>query len=250
MNGDAINAIIKTAQEASDPAKRVVEVGGVSYSSEELRRIVPKEPLPEPLRIASLGGLVDYLKSDFDFEASEPDEMPMIHIVSPDRVALVGPMFGPARQRISLAVAEFHQEPHPWSRFQDHETAIIYLRTRFVNDENLKAVVAILGSVSDAEVRDYGDDGVTQQVNVKVGVSLKTTTPVPSPAILRPFRTFPEVSHQPASPFVVRLRRGDRETLPSVGLYECDGGAWRNEAVSLIREFLRKALGDGWPIVG
>jgi len=58
-----------------------------------------------------------------------------------------------------------------------------------------------------------------------------------------PFRTFREVL-QPASPFVLRVQAGAQGGLPTVGLFEADGGAWRLSAVEGIRGWLAHELPD------
>lgn len=60
----------------------------------------------------------------------------------------------------------------------------------------------------------------------------------PNPIALRPYRTFNEVE-QPESEFIFRLHEG-----MTVGLFEGDGGQWRNEAIWNIAEFLKGRLAD------
>ncbi|EPI21454.1 hypothetical protein D352_02015, partial [Enterococcus faecium LA4B-2] len=83
---------------------------------------------------------------------------------------------------------------------------------------------------------DLTDNGVSQTVTVKEGAATLTKAEVPSPAELRPYRTFLEVE-QPSSPFVFRIdKHGD------CALFEADGGIWKHVAMSNIREFLVNEL--------
>ena len=52
-------------------------------------------------------------------------------------------------------------------------------------------------------------------------MTLVTGAKVPNPVILRPYRTFMEVT-QPAISCVFRVRKG-----PELSLHEADGGEWR-----------------------
>jgi len=55
---------------------------------------------------------------------------------------------------------------------------------------------------------------------------------LPNPAVLRPYRTFNEIT-QPAGSFVFRARTG-----PEFALFEADNGAWESEAMKSIKEFM------------
>lgn len=59
---------------------------------------------------------------------------------------------------------------------------------------------------------------------------------VPNPVELAPYRTFLEVE-QPESQFIFRMKDG-----PRCAIFEADGGAWRNQAITNIREYLKNEL--------
>lgn len=59
---------------------------------------------------------------------------------------------------------------------------------------------------------------------------------MPNPVYLAPYRTFAEIE-QPVSKFVFRMESG-----PKAALFEADGGAWKNEAILKIKEYLQKEL--------
>ena len=72
---------------------------------------------------------------------------------------------------------------------------------------------------------------------------------VPSPCVLRPYRTFVEVM-QPASSFIFRLEQGREQTV-NAAIIEADGGAWKLDAVSNIIVYLAKELaGTGVKVIG
>ncbi|MEB9817123.1 hypothetical protein P4K18_27225, partial [Bacillus cereus] len=97
-------------------------------------------------------------------------------------------------------------------------------------------VLQVVGTVVENDVKEIGDDGVSQAVTVKTGVASRGNAKVPNPVQLSPYRTFVEVE-QPESKFVFRMREGAR-----CGLFEADGGAWKLEAMNNIKEYLKEAL--------
>ena len=89
---------------------------------------------------------------------------------------------------------------------------------------------------------EYGDDGVSQKATVKTGIASKGDAIVPSPACLKPFRTFVEVD-QPISSFIFRMK-DDRCGGIQCALFEADGGAWKVSAMASIKAYLTEALKD------
>jgi hypothetical protein len=75
-------------------------------------------------------------------------------------------------------------------------------------------------------------------METKFNLETLANVKVPNPVVLAPFRTFPEIK-QPESKFIFRMQSG-----PRAALYEADGGAWRNEAMSGIKEYLQDMLAD------
>ena len=80
------------------------------------------------------------------------------------------------------------------------------------------------------------DNGVSQEVEARQGVSLKALVQVKPRVALRPFRTFLEVE-QPASEFLLRL-----DDDGNVGLFEADGGMWQQTAKASIAAYFEDKL--------
>ena len=76
---------------------------------------------------------------------------------------------------------------------------------------------------------DLADDGMTQRVTIKKGMSAASMTGVQMPAriALGPYRIFPECD-QPVSEFLIRFK-GDKERSVR-RLWETDGGMWKVHA--------------------
>ena len=118
----------------------------------------------------------------------------------------------------------------------DSEDFIINVQSLIQRDLDASAILACASSIRIEGGGDLTDNGISQQVTVKEGAATLTKAEVPSPAELRPYRTFLEVE-QPASPFVFRInKRGE------CALFEADGGLWKNEAVESILNYLTGEL--------
>ena len=122
------------------------------------------------------------------------------------------------------------------------ENTVINLMALFAKQGDRDALLDVLRAISTEEVNLREDDGLGQKVTVKQGVHVKGTGSVPNPASLAPFRTFPEVAHQPESFFIVRLKDGGNQVY--VLLKPADGGAWSLEAVESIAEVLKGYLAE------
>ncbi len=74
-----------------------------------------------------------------------------------------------------------------------HNEFMIVLQMNFVRTEVIDRLLQLFGNISSEEVRTSSDDGVTQQVVVKQGIKLVDWQTIPTPVLLQPYRTFPEV---------------------------------------------------------
>ena len=120
--------------------------------------------------------------------------------------------------------------------FRDQEKAIIELRSRFAPGEGVDYLLDLLSRISKNSGVTTTDNGVSQTVEARQGVALKTVIPVKPRVPLRPYRTFQEVE-QPESEFLLRL---DEEG--NIGLFEADGGMWKLTARQTVKAFLEKEL--------
>lgn len=77
-----------------------------------------------------------------------------------------------------------------------------------------------------------------KKVTIKTGVASVAEAQVPNPVTLAPYRTFPEIE-QVESKFIFRMKEG-----PRAAIFEADGGAWKNETMFLIKEYLKDELKD------
>lgn len=211
------------------------KINGRTYSNSP-KGIVPLvPPRAETLRLNTLTGVVDYC-------GGKAIQGTMIHIAGPGDVKLIDEYFDSENwlTRSTYLHASHESPTFSFGRRMDPETFIITLQAMFVPDENTAAILKVVGNITEEAVKTFSDDGVTQSVTAKVGISRVEQVSVPNPVTLRPYRTFREVE-QPASTFVFRMR-GEKGETPSCALFEADGKMWELEAIQAIKFWLADKL--------
>lgn len=200
------------------------------YMKEKLTRLTA--PTATTLQVTTLTGLIDYIKSNID---CLPDKL-LVHVESPSIVRLYSPLNGDRDREEFIYAKAILPDNLVYERFLSTEQFNIMLQSAFVENNDKKVLLKYTGLVRDEAVKDTGDDGISQKVTIKTGVATVGDAVVPNPVILAPFRTFPEIA-QPESKFIFRMQDG-----PKAALFEGDGGAWRNDAMENIKEYLVKSF--------
>lgn len=233
-----VAAIDRLAALGVRPDERIVELddgrifgvdqeGNVSEIRE--RAIVAKSAL----EINTLSGFVNYIKSGIE----RKDTSLLVHIKNETTVYLRGSLEIDGN-RETLAVAEAITPSFAFGQFHDMESFNITLQSKFVPSDHRAILLQVVGNVSEDNIRQTGDDGVSQAVTINQGIATKADVRVPNPVDLAPYRTFLEVE-QPTSQFIFRMKDGPRGAI-----FEADGGAWRNQAIVNIREYLKEQLSE------
>lgn len=211
----------------------IVAVGGKNYSTQKLNPVL--EPQPADLNVSNLTSVLDYIKANID-KLKFPI---LVQIESPTVVEIKSPLFGNFLQRNTYLQASYRPPEFRFGSYMDVETFIISLQSKFVPNEDRDIILRLVGNIQDENVKKFGDDGISQTVTAKTGIAKVREVLVPSPVILKPYRTFTEVD-QPESKFIFRMKKG-HET-PEMALFEADGGAWENVAMHNVRDFLEDQL--------
>lgn len=199
---------------------------------------LPRVITARALHTNTLTSIVDYIKSGTDSTAIDKSRF-VIHVVDFDQVQLYKEM-NKDKTRDSLITASIDQCRFPFGSFMSVEQFIINLQSLFVQNDKTAALLEFIGSVQDDTSVKQQDDGVTQKVVAKTGVSLAKAVPVPNPVFLKPFRTFSEID-QPESAFVFRVRKDEMRGV-TAALFEADGAAWKHEAILKIKQYFEDAL--------
>lgn len=185
----------------------------------------------EAVELNTLTGLVDYIKSNLDRE----DAPLFLHVMDEETVVLKSTLLANGR-REELAMAKAIVPHFSYGSFHNTEQLIIAFQSIFTKTEDRDLLQKVVGSVKEENVRETGDDGISQAVTIKSGIASTDDVRVPNPVSLAPYRTFLEVA-QPASDFIFRMKDG-----PTGAIFEADGGAWRNQAIINVRDYLLNQL--------
>lgn len=208
--------------------KKIVEENGQKYATGTMQLL--QVPTAEAMRVRSLSGLIEYIKSEFD-----SDQRLMVHVKSPTEVICFDTLNENAnRNRYIEAKAMLPN--FSFDRFLDTEEFNIKLQSAFVKNSDRDIMLQVVGNIQEEQVNTIGDDGISQSVVAKTGVASVSQVKVPNPVSLKPYRTFVEVD-QPESNFIFRMKSG-----PTCALFEADAGAWELEAMKNIKNFLESEL--------
>lgn len=207
-----------------------------------------KPHLAEPCRVASLSAIVEYLKANRDELILQTN---ILHIVSPARVELLGPLDPYHRVRETVMVAEYPVDgASALAKWTGLDAGRIILMAQFApvaNDDRDKLLIALRSVVTENLVIREDGDGVSQSITVREGAALKGLAKIENPVALSPFNTFTEIP-QVTRPFIFRMDNNANFTLQPA-----DGRAWERVAVERIKEYLESLLGDAGidvPVIG
>lgn len=214
----------------------VVTIDGTVYTDKPLH--LPEMPTIETLRTDNLYSIVNFIKNAWDADLHDMDDtvQKIIHVEDAGKVNLYSSVCNECMDRQKFMKAEWAGNKFPFGQFMDAEKFNILLQTCFMETDDLKVIQQVVGNLRDEAVQNYGDDGVSQSVTIRTGIATVGQVRVPSPAKLRPYRTFLEVE-QPASLFILRMREGGQ-----CALFEADGGLWRETARQNIRNYFEYEL--------
>jgi len=242
MDGSFVEAIKKIVDD-----RNKVEIGGQIFSPLAMKRIYD-DPRPAPLTVHSLTGVIDYLSSEIDLGHYTGLNL-AIHVVDHQQVNLIDSVHGESVQRDVFVKAVYDgPDPFRFNTWLDPETFIISLQSQFVATPESAALLQFVSRLSLDKEGVMTDDGISQKVSVKRGVSGAVTEKgeAPGRVTLTPYRTFSEVD-QVEQTFRFRVR-ASRESI-ECALYEADGGAWKQAARHRIAEWFEEKIDAQIPVI-
>lgn len=222
------------------PGERVVEVVDADHKDRMFfvndeglaREVQPTNNRAQyELELNTLTGLVGYIKSNLE----RVDNKFYLQVLNERKVVLNGLLESDGGREF-LAVANAIVPRFEYEYFHDAEELIIALQSTFTKTADRDVLLKVIGNVKEENVRNTGDTGYSQAVTIQTGLSSVEDVKVPNPVTLAPYRTFLEVE-QPASDFIFRMKDGPRGAI-----FEADGGAWRNQAIVNVRDYLATEL--------
>lgn len=239
-----IEYLVSVGRDIQSNSERVeiIDVDGDKYAvyRGSMKHIEKPKPVrdekPDVFEAFSLGGLVEFIKTDVDGLFSDDSVRHIVRVVNPKQVEVISPMRGFYRERDLVAKCNALVPNIPFDHFLNVEDFQIMLQSRFMESANRALVLQLSGSLRSEQTNRIADDGVSQKVTINRGVSTADDVIVKNPVNLKPLRTFYEVD-QPESPFILRF---DEDA--NAALFEGDGGAWKLRAVENIRAWLTMML--------
>lgn len=207
-----------------------------TFVDKPMHMLVDEIAVDTPLHTNSLSSVADYIKSNADFDALASDGRKIIHVEDEKTVWLYTEM-NSFKKRSALLLASAWVSSFPFGQWLSLENFIISVQANFVTDEHRDEFLSFVATVKQDTGVEQQDDGVTQKVTTRSGVSLSRTSKVPNPITLRPFRTFSEVE-QPESAFVFRIK-AEEGCGVKAALFAADGDAWRHDAILKIRDYFQ-----------
>ena len=227
----------------------IVTVGDRDYSAKDLKPVM-YNPKPCPLMVHNLRGFCGFINNDID---NVIKGNPYLIVVNdPKSVDLVSCFDSEDKERTVLVSARVNKElkEFPFGQFLSQEEFAIRFRSLFVSGRNddFEYVLSYASKLTGGTEVEGDDDGITQKVTVRRGVSgaLKEKAVLKPIVKLTPYRTFRE-AEQPESEFLFRIRP-DSNDAPTVALFEADGGAWVNKATENVVGYIQ-SLVDYIPVI-
>lgn len=211
---------------------KTYELHGDIYSERELNRIAPHIDRPSRISVTGLDSIVKLVQTELDVLNA-----PVFVRVEGARKVSVLSTYDDTMTRDSLYEASC-DVPDFQGGFREYEKAVIELRSKFIPGEGVDYLLELISRINKDSGVSTQDNGVSQTVEARQGVSLKQVVSVKPRVSLCPYRTFLEVE-QPASEFLLRLDENG-----NVGLFEADGGMWAMEAKRRICAYFEEKLGE------
>jgi hypothetical protein len=229
--------MIKNALEylVSLKPNQTYQIDDYAYSDHELHRIDPPRYYKKTLSFGSLDAIVKMIRNEIeDYRVTEGGLPVFIQVAAYNRVEVfTRPDLTETREFPYNAICDDADFQPGW-RTQDK--AIIELKSRFLPTADTEYLIDLISRINNDQGVRSEDNGVSQTVTVKSGISLMSTEKVKPRLALQPFRTFREVD-QPVSEFILRL-----DEQKGVGIFEADGGIWKMEAKDNIQKYFEEKL--------
>jgi hypothetical protein len=123
------------------------------------------------------------------------------------------------RDREFYTVATYAIPGFKWGQFLAPDEFVIAAMALMNDTPERARLLELVGNAAAERMVTSTDDGVSQTVAAKAGISLRHSKPINNPFTLAPHRTFAEVA-QPESPFILRAKQAVENQMPMCALFE------------------------------
>ena len=228
MNRDFIEKILELAGE------QIVEIGGRNYTNQKLALI--REPSIEVVKLTGLKGLIDIIKYEL-IDRYYVNKL-FISINSETHITAFGLLDDYIRRTFYEATPDLPELGSKLNTFMPLDNMIIFLSTNFIENEDRDYLIRLFSNITDEKSAKMTDDGLSQTVTIKQGVSLAEKTKIKNIVTLKPYRTFLE-AEQPEEKFLPRL-----DANGQAAIFEADGGMWKIQAKKNIIDYLNNNISE------
>lgn len=212
------------------------EFNGHTYTSKPVTRV--KGLSPATLKINTLDSFVELIKAEIK---KFPNPLFVCIGADAQTVTAYSTLKSDAERDVPYSAIAIlpHFRFGEWLNIED---MIISLKSKFIQTEDTDKLVSLLGNITSTESVSVKDDGFTQNVEARKGISMVQNIDIKPIIKLKPYRTFLEVE-QPESEFLFRLKDG------RAAIFEADGGKWILEAKKNIQTYLKTEFPSVLPVV-
>lgn len=233
----------------------VVEINGRNYlNTDNGIKEIDEPGFPALQGINSLDGLVAYLKSDVD-KIDQPDMISRNCFILVEKywtVNVVTAPYGDFLKRDLITdcnhTSLYSLDGRENGKLTMHtEMAQQILQSWFAPTHDQEYVLSLISNLVIDDDTHIVDDGISQRVSLRTGVTTVGQTDVKRIVSLQPYITFPEIE-QPVIPYVVRLSENKGTKDVTLYLTPVEDPGWRMKTKLLIKQYLAKELGPEWPI--
>ena len=226
MLKEAIEKIVSLAE------AKTFDIGGDTYSTKTLYRVEPHIDRPAMFRVSGLDSVCKLIREEMDLLSTTM----IVNVDSYKQVTVTTSLLDDlSRDAVYRAEADV---PGFRTGYRGSEEAIIELRSLFIPNKGTEYLLDLLSRIDKESGVTSSDNGVTQTVTARRGISLKENATIEPRVNLQPFRTFLEIE-QPESEFILRVNDEG-----NIGLFEADGGVWKLEAKRNIARYFESQLHD------
>lgn len=218
----------------------VISIDGRNYNVSLNNSLTPiREPERETIKLSSLTSLVSYIKSGDGFEY----ELVTVVVSSSSEVVVKSKLFGHWKQTETIAVAEkeFIDRYNFYGKYYSIEEFKIKLMTCFKESQDSRKIISLISKVIDSNLKNIDDDGITQSITIKSGITMIGDEKLPPIVTLIPYCTFSEIE-QPERKFLLRGKKSGEEL--QYAIFEADGREWDYKVRDEIREYLELNLDE------
>lgn len=241
-----IAAAMNWIKEHSTPT--IADIDGSQWTDRKLEKVENVMSF-DAVSFSTLTSLTDYLKSEVDVPNIFISHV-FINVVSPSEIEVYSDTSAYNHyKRTEIARVNAMLPSVKIGKWVDQTEFCIMMRANFIDnglyemedgsahfDTDRDALIRVASNIVSGTIAQYEDTGISQKATLKTGIQESEDKLLPEKVILRPYRTFMEVE-QPKSEFIFRAK-DDKLAGVQLSLHEADGGRWKLDAMTSIKNYL------------